>query len=111
MSTRGYRDWTTRQNPRRVFISRQKRGVFGAIKRELRRRSSIEPIIGIPESRGHLGQERYSKAVPATPPTSFFSAVGHNFRRILAWLRDFWPLILTAIIAAISLQSALRSAS
>jgi transposase, IS5 family len=29
-------------NPRRVFISGQKRGVFGLIKRELRRRSAIE---------------------------------------------------------------------
>ena len=33
------------QNARRVFISGQKRGVFGAIKRELRLRS-VEPIIG-----------------------------------------------------------------
>src|SRR5260370_42533971 len=31
------------ENARRVFISGQKRGVFGAIKRELRRRSSVEP--------------------------------------------------------------------
>src|SRR5262249_55902346 len=33
-------------DPRRVFISGQKRGVFGVIKRELRRRSAIEPLIG-----------------------------------------------------------------
>jgi len=33
-------------NPRRVFISGQKRGVFGRIKRELRRRSAIETVIG-----------------------------------------------------------------
>jgi IS5 family transposase len=39
------------------------------------------------------------------------SAVGHNFRRILAWLRDFWRLVLTALIAAISVQSGRRSAS
>jgi hypothetical protein len=32
--------------------------------------------------------------------------VGHNFRRILAWLRDFLRLILTALIAAIRVQSA-----
>lgn len=36
---RGYRRHDA-QNPRRVFISRQKRGVFGVIKRELRRRSA-----------------------------------------------------------------------
>jgi hypothetical protein len=33
----------------------QKRGVFGVIKRELRRRSAIEPIIGHLKAEGHLG--------------------------------------------------------
>src|SRR5215472_688255 len=33
-------------NPRRVFISGQKRGVFGVIKRELRRRCAIEAVSG-----------------------------------------------------------------
>jgi len=44
------------QNPRRVVISGQKRRVFGAIKRELRRRSAIEPVIGHMKSEGHLGR-------------------------------------------------------
>jgi hypothetical protein len=52
MSTRGY----DAQNPRRVFISGQKRGVFGVIKRELRRRSAIEPIIEHLQPEGHLGR-------------------------------------------------------
>jgi hypothetical protein len=43
------------QNPGRVFISSQKRGVFGIIKRELRRRSAIEPIIVHMKAEGHLG--------------------------------------------------------
>src|SRR5262244_4002753 len=42
---KGYRGHDA-PNPRRVFISGQKRGVFGVIKRELRRRSAIEPLIG-----------------------------------------------------------------
>ena len=33
-------------NPRRASISGQKRVVFGIIKRDLRRRSAIEPVIG-----------------------------------------------------------------
>jgi hypothetical protein len=49
-----------------------------------------------------------SKAAPAMPPTWFSPPWGHNFRRILAWLRDFWRLVLTALIAAIGVQSALR---
>ncbi len=42
---KGYRGHDT-ENPRRVFISGQKRGVFGLIKRELRRRPAIEAVIG-----------------------------------------------------------------
>jgi hypothetical protein len=39
MSIRAYRGNNT-ANPRRVFISGQKRGVFGTIKRELRRKAA-----------------------------------------------------------------------
>src|SRR3954469_22130007 len=52
---KGYRGHDAR-NPHRVFISGQKRGVFGVIKRELRRRSAIEPIIGHLKAEGHLGR-------------------------------------------------------
>ena len=52
---KGYRGHET-ANPRRVFISGQKRGVFGAIKRELRRRSAIEAVIGHMKNDGHLGR-------------------------------------------------------
>jgi IS5 family transposase len=52
---KGYRGHDA-PHPRRVFISGQKRGVFGAIKRELRRRSAIEPVIGHLKAEGHLGR-------------------------------------------------------
>ena len=106
---KGYRGHDA-QNPRRVFISGQKRGVFGVIKRELRRRSAIEPIIGHLKTEDQL-RRCYLKGRAGDAANVVLSAVGHNFRRILAWLRDFWRLILTALIAAISVQSALRSAS
>ena len=106
---KGYRGHDA-QNPRRVFISGQRRGVFGVIKRELRRRSAIEPIIGHLKAEGHLGR-CYLKGRAGDAANVVLSAVGHNFRRILAWLRDFWRLILTALIAVSSVQSALRSAS
>ena len=64
---KGYRGHST-ANPRRVFISGQKRGVFGAIKRELRRRSAIEAVIGHMKNDGHLGAA-ISRAETAMPPT------------------------------------------
>jgi transposase, IS5 family len=51
----GYRGHHT-QNPRPVFVSGLKRDVFGIIKRELRRRSAIEPVIGHLKAQGHLGR-------------------------------------------------------
>lgn len=38
--------WSRCTKSRRFFISRQRRGDFRVIKRELRRRSAIEPVIG-----------------------------------------------------------------
>jgi IS5 family transposase len=106
---KGYRGHDA-QNPRRVFISGQKRGVFGVIKRELRRRSAIEPIIGHLKADGHLGR-CYLKGRAGDAANVILSAVGHNFRRILAWLRALWCLILTTLIAAASDRSPLKSVS
>lgn len=106
---KGYRGHTT-QNPRRVFISGQKRGVFGVIKRELRRRSAIEPIIGHLKSEGHLGR-CYLKGRAGDAANVVLSAVGHNFRRILTWLRAFWCLFLIGLIATINAKPALKSNS
>jgi transposase, IS5 family len=105
----GYRDHDA-QNPRQVFISGQKRGVFGLIERELRRRSAIEPVIGHIKADGHLGR-RYLKERAGDAANVILSAVGHNFRRILAWLKGFWRLLLTAILAAGAVMPALKSAS
>src|SRR5215469_14237536 len=52
---KGYRGHDA-PNPRRVFISGQKRGVFGRIKREFTRRSAIEAVIGHMKAEGHLGR-------------------------------------------------------
>ena len=75
------------------FISGQKRGVFGVIKRELRRRSAIEPIIGHLKAEGHLGR-CFLKGRAGDAANVILSAVGHNFRRILAWVRGLWCLFL-----------------
>ena len=82
---KGYRGHDA-PNPRRVFISGQKRGVFGAIKRELRRRSAIEPVIGHMKAEGHLGR-CYLKGRAGDAANAILTAVGYNLRRVLAWLR------------------------
>jgi IS5 family transposase len=105
---KGYRGHDA-PRPRSVFISGQKRGVFGAIKRELRRRSAIEPVIGHMKAEGHLGRN-YLKGRDGDAANAILSAVGHNLRLVLAWLRTLVRRILAAMIAATTPSSALEPA-
>jgi transposase, IS5 family len=92
---KGYRGHHT-ANPRRIFISGQKRGVFGVIKRELRRRSAIEAVIGHMKTDGHLGR-CHLKGRDGDAANAILTAVGYNFRLVLAWLKLFLLSILAAL--------------
>ena len=105
---KGYRGHNA-ANPRRMFISGQKRGVFGVIKRELRRRSAIEAVIGHMKSDGHLGR-CYLKGRVGDAANVILTAVGYNLRLVLAWLRAFLRVILHALIRALATPSPLKPA-
>ncbi|MEH2544577.1 IS5 family transposase [Bradyrhizobium sp. AZCC 2262] len=79
----------------RVFISGQKRRVTPQIKRQLRRRSAVEPVIGHLKSEHRMGRNylwhREGDAINAV-----LAAVGYNFRRLICWLRLLlWQIIAT----------------
>ncbi len=76
-----------------MFICGQKRGVTRAIKKQLRRRSAIEPEIGHMKNDGHLGR-CYLKGAEGDAINVLLVAAGHNLRKILAWLRSFFAWIL-----------------
>ena len=105
---KGYRGHST-PNPLRVFISGQKRGVHGVIKRELRRRSAIEPIIGHMKDDGHLGRN-FLWGRHGDQNNAVLSAIGHNLRLVLKWLRHLWCLIMAVAISALDRHSALNAA-
>ena len=106
---KGYRGHDA-PNPNRVFLSGQKRGVHGQIKKELRRRSAIEPVIGHCKSDGHLGRN-FLKGRLGDRINAVMSAVGYNFRLILKWLRKLLRKIIAAICAPITPHSTLKPAS
>ncbi|MET4117925.1 hypothetical protein ABIB85_004391 [Bradyrhizobium sp. JR1.5] len=63
------------------------------IKRELRRRSAVEPVIGHFKSEHRIGRNqlwhRQGDAISAV-----LAAVGCNFRRLICWLRRLlWQII------------------
>jgi IS5 family transposase len=106
---KGYRGHDA-PKPYRVFKSGQKRGVHGQIKKELRRRSAIEPVIGHCKNDGHLGRN-FLKGRLGDRINAVMSAVGYNLRLILKWLRKLLPKIIAAIWAAMIPPSALKPAS
>ena len=96
--------------PLRVYRSGQKRGVHGAIKRELRRRSAIEAVIGHLKTDGHLGRN-FLKGRHGDQANAVLTATGYNFRLVLRWLRALLRRILDALSAAIHDNAALNPAS
>ncbi len=106
---KGYRGHDA-SKPYRVFRSGQKRGVHGQIKKELRRRSAIEPVIGHCKMDGHLGRN-FLKGRHGDQINAVMSAIGYSLRLILKWLRKLLRKIIAAIWAATTSPSALKLAS
>jgi IS5 family transposase len=80
---RGYRGHDADRT--RVFVSGQKRGVTPTIRRERRRRSAIEPVIGHMKSDGHLGRN-FLRGTEGDATNLVLAAAGHNLRLLRAWL-------------------------
>ena len=106
---KGYRGHDA-PKPLAVFRSGQKRGVHGQIKRELRRRSAIEAVIGHCKTDGHLDRN-FLKGRLGDQINAVMSAVGYNLRLILKWLGKRMPGFIAEILDAIATKSALRCAS
>jgi IS5 family transposase len=98
---RGYRGHDA--DRARVFISRQKRGLTPTIRRELRRRNAVEPVIGHMKADGLLNRN-FLLGADGDAINAILAAAGHNLRLLRRWLTcliAFWlassplPLIAT----------------
>jgi transposase, IS5 family len=83
----------------RVFISGQKRRVTPKIKRELRRRSAVEPVIGHLKSEHRMGRN-YLWHREGDAANAVLAAAGYNFRRLIRWL----SLLLCQILAQFAVR-------
>jgi len=75
-----------------VFTSGQKRGVTEKIKRELRRRSAVEPVIGHLKS-DHRMDRNHLKGRAGDAANALLAAAGYNFRLLIAWITLLWAFI------------------
>jgi IS5 family transposase len=84
----------------RVFISGQKRGVIARIKRQLRRRSAVEPVIGHLKAEHRMGRN-YLLYRRGDAANAVLAAVSYNFRRLIRWLNLLCCLLLRALLTAL----------
>jgi len=94
----GYRGHDAKAGHTEIYISRQRGLASPTIKRELRRRSAVEPVIGHLKSDGLL-ERNHLAGQHGDAINLILAAAGHNLRLILAWLRRLYALILIALIA------------
>jgi transposase, IS5 family len=100
VADRGYRGHNTPPDHKmKVYISGQKRGVTEAIKRDLRRRSAVEPVIGHAKAEHRMGRN-FLKGTHGDAANAVLAAAGYNFRRLLAWLAALWRVFIMAMLAA-----------
>jgi transposase, IS5 family len=69
----------------RVFVSGQKRRMTDAIKRQMRRRSAVEPVIGHLKAEHRMGRNHLAHK-SGDAANAVLAAAGYNFRRLLSWL-------------------------
>src|SRR5215212_9571390 len=93
----------------RVFITRQRRGLTPTIKRELRRRSAIEPMIGHMKADGRLGRNHLLGAA-GDAMNALLVGAGHNLRLILNWLRLCVLWLLAALRSSAAQPNTSRAA-
>ena len=70
----------------KIFKSGQKRGVTPTIKKEPRRRSAIEPVIGHMKNDGRLGRN-FLEGRDGDRINALLAGAGYNYRLVLKWLR------------------------
>jgi IS5 family transposase len=76
----------------RVFVSGQRRGMTRTLKAELKRRNSIEPIIGHMKNDGRLSRN-WLKGTLGDSLHAVLCGVGHNLRMILRKLKLLFAFI------------------
>jgi transposase, IS5 family len=80
----------------KVYTSWQKRRVTPAIKREMKRRAAVEPVIGHTKEEHRMGRN-YLAGRHGDANNAVLAAAGYNFRRLIRWLSDFLRLVLALL--------------
>ncbi len=97
----GYRGHNAPPTTGSKSIRPSKNRVTPKIKREMRRRSAIEPVIGHLKH-DHRMDRNYLAHRKGDAINPILAAVGYNFRRLVRWLKILWCFVLTMLCATSS---------
>jgi transposase, IS5 family len=85
----------------RVWISGQVRRVTKAIRREMRRRAAVEPVIGHLKD-DHRMRRNYLKGRHGDRANAVLAAAGYNFSLLRRWLERLLRALLIALFRALT---------
>jgi IS5 family transposase len=93
---KGYRGHNHAQKFR-VWISGQVRRVTAPIRREMRRRAAVEPVIGHIKAEHRMGRN-YLKGRDGDRINAVLAAAGYNFSLLLRWLERLLRALIRALL-------------
>ena len=98
LADKGYRGHNAPPSHKlKVYITGQRRRMTPAIKREMRRRAAVEPVIGHIKNEHRMGRN-YLAHAKGDAINAILAAMGYNFRQLLNWLRLFLRLLLAWLL-------------
>ena len=89
----------------KVFTSGQKRRMTLAVKREMKWRAAVEPVINHIKNDHHMDRN-YLAGTQGNAINAVLAAAGYNFRLLLKWPRHLLRIILAVLLGAIRPQYA-----
>jgi transposase, IS5 family len=85
----------------RVWISGQVRRVTAPIRREMRRRAAVEPVIGHLKAEHRMGRN-YLKGRDGDRINAVLAAAGYNFGLLLRWLERLLRALMRMLLAVLA---------
>jgi len=83
----------------RVWITGQVRRVTRSIRREMKRRAAVEPVIGHTKAEHRMGRN-YLKGRDGDRSNAVLAAAGYNFSLLLRWLARLLRALIRALLSA-----------
>ena len=83
----------------RVWISGQVRRVTKTIRREMKRRAAVEPVIGHLKAEHRLGRN-YLNGRDGDRINAVLAAAGYNFGLLLRWLERLLRALITMLVSS-----------